>query len=174
MKANYKGKNILAIDLEFAQNYKKSKKKAAIMEIGMILVEDLGNEESITEYDKMFNPGVGVNFYVTKVTGITKSMLKGLPPIEEYKDEIQSIIDKADVLVFHGGAPDIEALRITGFDLRNKKLIDTQDLARGSTYDFEGYSLPHLADFLDIDLSCSHRALEDARTTLALYRKLVC
>ena len=168
-----KGRSILAIDLEFAQTYKKKLRKSAIMEIGMVLVRNLGlPDEEVLEYSQMCNPGVGVSFYVTKVTGITEEMIKDYPPIENFYSEIQEIIDEADVLVFHGARPDVDALINSGFRINGKEAIDTQMLAQNSLREFNGYSLSMVAETLDINCDVSHRALDDARMTLELYREL--
>jgi DNA polymerase III epsilon subunit-like protein len=169
----HEGQTVLSIDLEFAQTFKKKLKKAAIMEIGMVLVKNLGlPEEQEIKYTKMFNPQVEVSSYATKVTGITNKMIKNLKPIEYFKEEIQEILNLADVLVFHGGAPDITALVNSGFYVDTSKVIDTQELAKHDTREFPGYSLQALANSLKVEYCSEHRALKDASVTMSLYKLL--
>lgn len=168
-----KGRNVLVIDLEFARTYKKKLKKTAIMEVGMVLVRNIGtSNEKVIEYSKMFNPGVGISLYASKITGINSKMLKGFSHIKSCCKEIQDFINYADIIVFHGGKQDIYALELSGFDLREKEIIDTQVLARTSHENFNSYRLEEVANVFNIDTSGSHRALKDAKLTLELYREL--
>lgn len=169
----HKGLKILAIDLEFAQTYKKKLKKAAIMEIGMVFISNLGmpNEQEV-KYSRMFNPKVCVSRYATKVTGITTEMIKPLKPIESYHKEIQEFFDNADILVFHGGAPDVQALENSGFTLCESKIVDTQMLAKYDTREYNGYSLKALSMEFELNSDGAHRALKDALMTLEIYKKL--
>lgn len=169
----HKGKNILSIDLEFAQTYKKKLRKSAIMEVGMVFVENFGlpNEKQF-EYSKLFNPGVRVSRYASKVTGITNNMIKDCVSISNHQELIQSYIDNADVLVFHGGSPDVEALKNSGFDLEGKEVWDTQVLAKKDDREFDKYTLGALAGDFCLDSEGAHRALNDAKLTLAIFRKL--
>lgn len=170
----HKGKNVLVIDLEFARTYKRKLNKSSIMEIGMIFVRDfmLPSEQKFT-YTRQLNPGVGISRYATKVTGITPRMIKKCKPIEFYHDEIQQFIDEADILVFHGGTLDIDALENTGFNIKNKTICDTQELAKRDYRGFSRYSLGDLAKDLKITDLDLHRALDDAIITLEIYRRLV-
>lgn len=170
----YEGMNILSIDLEFARMFKKKYKKVAIMEVGMVLIENYGlPSEREIQYSKMFNPKVNVSNYVRMVTGINKSMLKGLPKVEDCKDEIQAVINKADVLLFHGGKQDIRALKLSGFDIEDKLIEDTLFIARESRQEFNSHSLGNLALEFELVNEEAHRALNDAALTLKVYEKLI-
>lgn len=170
----YEGMNILSIDLEFARMFKKKYKKVAIMEVGMVLIENYGlPSEKEVRYSKMFNPRVNISNYVKMVTGIDKKMLKGLPRVEECRSEIQSIINKSDVLLFHGGKQDIRALKLSGFDIKDKIIEDTLFIARESNHSFDNHSLVNLAKEFKIANKEAHRALNDAVLTLKVYEKLI-
>ena len=169
----HKGRNILVIDLEFAQTYKKKLKKAAIMEVGMVFVENLGlPDEKQLEYSKLFNPGVRVSRYASKVTGITNKMIKDCVSIKNHQELIQTFIDDADILIFHGGKPDVEALKNSGFNLDNKEVWDTQVLAKKDDRNFKKYTLEALAGDFSLDADGAHRALNDALLTLEIYKRL--
>lgn len=169
----HKSKTILVIDIEFAKTYKEELNKSAVIEIGMILVSDIGlpSEKELT-YTKLFNPGIKVKDYATRVTGITNKMIKGLSPISDSYDEIQDIIDRADVIVLHGGGHDLDALKNNGFELGVAKIVDTVNLARCSPIEFSDYQLKTLARELNVETDNKHRALDDVLATLAIYRKL--
>ena len=169
----HKGLNILAIDLEFAQTYKKKLKKSAVMEVGLVAITNLGSPDETTEYySKMINPGVNVSRYATKVTGITSAMTRRCEKISVYHKDIQRFIDKADIIVFHGGVQDIEALNNLGFNIKDKVIIDTQAVAKKSEYEFENYSLSGIAGYFNIKEGRIHRALDDAKLTIEVYRRL--
>lgn len=143
------------------------------MEVGMVFVSNLGlpNEHEI-KYSRMFNPQVGISSYASKVTGITDKMIKDLDPIEKHKEEIQEYLDAADVIVFHGGTPDVYALINSGFNVDETKILDTQTLAKMDKREFDGYSLKHLANIFKMKYVGEHRALNDALITMQIYREL--
>ena len=60
-------------------------------------------------------------------------------------------------------------------DVENE-FVDTLALARKKCPDAASYKLGDLAEYLEVDagdVMQAHRALADARTTLALFRKLI-
>ena len=54
--------------------------------------------------------------------------------------------------------------------MRHNKVIDTVQLSGERFPNFSKYKLEFLADAFKIDKGCSHRALDDAKTCMELFK----
>jgi DNA polymerase-3 subunit epsilon/ATP-dependent DNA helicase DinG len=156
--------SIVALDIESTG---LDPEKDAILEIGAIRFDGKRIE---AEWSSLINPGRRVPPFITQLTGITDNMVREAPSI---RDVLATLAD------FAGDAPilgqriafDLSFLRRQGL-FRNNDSIDTYDLAAVLMPRAGRYNLGALGQQLNVAFPATHRALDDARVTHAVYAKL--
>ena len=157
-------KDFLVFDIETTGfSYKNNK----IIEIGGARVRD---GEIIDTFSTFVNPEVKIPFKITELTGITDSMVKDAPLIDEVILDFNEFI-KDSILVAHNAYFDV------GFIKKNLKdqnisidnpVLDTVPLARYVYKDLKRHRLDVIAKHIGIDMGSHHRALDDAFTTVRI------
>ncbi|HBI02470.1 MAG TPA: ATP-dependent helicase DinG, partial [Paenibacillaceae bacterium] len=150
----------LVIDFETTGN--KPKDGDRIIQVGAVLVE---NGMIVDRYATLVNPGVMISPFIENLTGITNSMVRTAPDIEEILPDLLRLTDDV-VLVGHNIYFDLYFLQnafIEGGYLPFAGLVlDTVEMARLLLPSQDGYRLTDLSSELDIPLDRPHRADEDA------------
>jgi len=147
-------------------------KEDRIVEIGAVKWRD----HTITGiYDALVNPGRPIPAEVTKVHGITDSMVAHAAPLEVAIPELLDFIGD-DLVVMHNVEFDSGFLsaqmKLLGIE-RELQYYDTLPAARKKFLGSPNYRLATLKNFLNLkQLGTMHRALADAYVTLQLYLKL--
>ena len=140
-----------------------------IIEIAVILYD--GNK-IISEYSTLVNPEVKIDWYVTKLTGITNKMVADAPLFKDVAKEIVKLT-KGNIFVAHDVDFDFkflkEELRKVGFDFNEPKVC-TLKLSEKHLPNAASYSLGKLCDELGIPIpeEVRHRAAGDAVATAKL------
>ncbi len=147
------------------------------------------NEEGITEiaihkfdghqvvdtFISLVNPGIEIQPFVVKLTGINDKMLQTAPKFHEVAKRIVEIT-KDTVLVAHNAQFDYRILRTEfrrlGFNFERKTLC-TVELSQKLLPEAPSYSLGKLVRSLGIPVSDRHRANGDALATLKLFKLLL-
>ena len=140
----------------------------AIIEIGAIRFRDDRIEE---EWSQLVNPGRPLPRFITQLTGITDEMLAEAPRLQQVLETVQAVVGDHPI-VGHAVGFDLSFLQRKGLFKENQPL-DTYDLAAVVLPAAGRYSLAALANDLKVPRRTSHRALEDARTTMMVFRRLV-
>lgn len=145
-------------------------KRDKIIEIGAVKVR----QGRITaEWESFVNPGKKLPERIVELTGIHDGELAGARPIQELLPELLAFLGE-DVLLGHSVLFDFSFLKKAAVNERlsfERQGIDTLQIARKYLKDLESRSLGALCKHYEIPHS-AHRALEDARATTMLYRKL--
>jgi DNA polymerase III subunit epsilon len=162
------------------------------MDYAILDVETTGgkfNEESITEiavyrfngeqitdtFISLINPEKDIHFYVQKLTGITKKMVKTAPKFYELAKRLVEITDDT-VLVGHNVTFDYRIIRSEfsrlGFEFQ-RPTLDTITLSKILIPGMASYSLGNLCTSLGIPVSERHRAHGDAWATVKLFQLLL-
>lgn len=139
----------------------------AITEIGAVRFNHRRIEN---EWHSLINPGRRIPPMITQLTGITDAMVRGAPMIHDILDELDSFVGDLPVLG-HNVRFDLGFLRQHGILIHNDPL-DTYDMAAVLMPTAGRYKLSALAQSLGILLPATHRALDDARVTHAIYMKM--
>ena len=145
-------------------------KRDKIIEIGAVRVE---RGEMIEEWKSFVNPGQRLSERIVELTGIHDEELAGAKPIGEILPSFFSFL-REDVLLGHSILFDFSFLKKAAVNeklLFERRGIDTLKIARKYLKNLESRSLTALCRYYGISHS-AHRALGDARATVALYRKL--
>jgi DNA polymerase-3 subunit epsilon/ATP-dependent DNA helicase DinG len=157
--------SIVALDIETTGLDPQSD---AILEIGAVRFTDRRIEN---EFNTLLNPGRPIPPFITQLTGITDQMVRGAPTLPQVLPEIARFIGEAPILG-HNVAFDTGFFRKHKLFLLNDKL-DTYELASVLLPTANRYNLGALGQLLNIPLQATHRALDDAKLTRAVYLKLV-
>lgn len=122
------------------------------------------------EFSTLVNPGRPIPPAITALTGITNEMVRQAPPIKAVIREFADFIGDNPV-VGHRVRFDLSFLQRHGV-LRWVDVIDTYELASLLLPTASRYNLGSLGQILGILIPNSHRALDDARLTHAVFVKL--
>lgn len=145
-------------------------KKDKIIEIGAVLVEHGKIKES---FESFVNPGRKLSEKITQLTGITDEQLSDAPTIDMV---INQFIEFAGdyYLLGHCILFDYSFLKRACVNKKidfERKGIDTLTISRKYLAELPSRKLDSLCEYYGIKYQ-SHRALEDAKATVALFQKL--
>ena len=144
----------------------------AIIEIALFRYD---GKEVVDQLISLVHTDRPIQSYVQNMTGITPNMLTRAPRFHEIAKRIVEITEDA-VLVGHGVSFDYRMLKMEferlGYPFE-KSTIDTVNWSRKLFPDLESYKLTKLCDTLGILLPISHRAGDDARATVDLFKRLI-
>lgn len=161
----------LVIDFETTGN--KPKDGDRIIQIGAVLIE---NGSIVERYSTLVNPGCSISPFIENLTGITNSMVKTAPDIEDVLPDLLKFTEGA-TLVGHNVYFDLSflqnALVESGYLPFSGFVLDTVEMARLLLPSQDGYRLRDLSIGLDIPLERPHRADEDAGATAEIFLQLV-
>ncbi len=145
-----------------------------IIEIAIYIFD---GETIVDEYATLVNPEVKIDWYVSKLTGITNDMVKDAPVFSEVAQKIASLVN-GNIFVAHDVAFDFKFLGAelgrVGIQLDEPKVC-TLKLSEKYLPDAESYSLGKLCDSLEIPIpeEDRHRAAGDALATTKLLKILL-
>ncbi|MBR1640424.1 MAG: 3'-5' exonuclease [Treponema sp.] len=144
---------------------------STIIEIGAIKFDKNGE---ISQWSSLFNPGTSIPLQISQITHITNQMIDGKPAISELLPDFLTFLGDS-VIVAHNAQFDIDFLNSecarNGIKRTNNSFIDTLQFSRAVFPNLPHHRLDFLADYFNIDKGSSHRALDDARTCMNLFKK---
>lgn len=146
-----------------------------IVEIGAVKVED---DEIISTFSMLINPGVPVPYAASSVNGITDEMLQDAPLPGHVLSLFNQFIEDVDFLVGHNAKNfDYKFLK-SEFDRYYVKhhempIKDTMFEARRKIRGLRSYSLKNLCSSLGVVNETAHRALSDALATHQIFQVLL-
>jgi DNA polymerase-3 subunit epsilon/ATP-dependent DNA helicase DinG len=153
--------SIVAIDLETTG---LDPERDAITEIGAVRFSGRRVE---AEWQTLINPGRRIPPEITRLTGISDAMVRGAPRIQDVLQDLEAFVGDSPILG-HNVRFDLSFLRKHGL-FRHNEPLDTYDMAAILMPTAGRYNLGALGQNLGILLPATHRALDDARVTHALY-----
>lgn len=156
--------SIVAIDIETTG---LDPDKDAIIEIGAVKFNERRVE---AEWSTLINPGRPIPPFITQLTGINDRMVRGAPTIRTAIAELRDFVSDLPVLG-HSVRFDLSFLRRYGI-LHLNEVIDTYEMAAVLMPRAGRYNLGALGQSLNVPLSATHRALDDARVTRVVFQRL--
>lgn len=156
--------SIVALDIESTGI---DPEKDAILEIGAIRFD--GNRIE-GEWTSLINPGRRIPPFITQLTGITDNMVRQAPSMRDVIPQLQAFVGEAPILG-QRIAFDLSFLRRHGL-FRYNDSIDTYDMAAVMMPRAGRYNLGALGQQLNVVHPATHRAMDDARVTHAVFAKL--
>ena len=150
---------------------------AVITEVGAVKVR---GGEVLGEFKSFVNPLAPIPVFITELTGIDNEMVRLAPIIDEVFPSFLEFCGSANetVLVAHNAPFDIGFLQAACRELEypwpKYKVIDTVRLARAVLTRDEvlDCKLGTLAAFFNTQVTPTHRALDDAQTTVEVLHAL--
>ena len=150
---------------------------AVITEIGAVKIR---GGEVISEFKSFVNPLAPIPIYITELTGIDDEMVRLAPIIDEVFPTFLEFCGPATetVLVAHNAPFDIGFLKAASKELEYNwpdfRVVDTVRLARMvlSRDEVLDCKLGTLAAFFNTQVTPTHRALDDAQTTVEVLHAL--
>ncbi|MBN1320881.1 MAG: GIY-YIG nuclease family protein [Thermoleophilia bacterium] len=160
----------VALDLETTGARAGSNK---ITEIGAVRIEGF---QEVRHFGTLVNPMRPIPPMITRITGITQSMVVGAPRIEEVMPSLMEFLEGA-VVVAHNAPFDVGFLNYELQRLKGRRLgdgaIDTLPLARALAPGLPNYRLQTVAEALGAPVAACHRALADAQAAGHVFVTLV-
>ncbi len=156
------------IDIETSGGKPKDSK---IIEIAIVIHN---GTEIIDQFQTLINPEKKIDWYVSKLTGISNQDVEKAPKFYEVAKQIHELINKR-VFVAHNIGFDYPIVRnefkSLGLDIRLPHLCTIQT-ARILIPGLDSYGLKNLSAYLDISLTSHHRAMADTMATAEIFEHL--
>ncbi len=122
------------------------------------------------EWTRLINPGCPIPRFINQLTGISDEMVRHAPPLNAVIQELADFVGN-DPVVGHNVRFDLGFLQKQKI-LHFNKVVDTYEMAAIALPGNSRYNLGTLGLTLGILIPNSHRALDDARLTQAVYHTL--
>jgi len=136
----------------------------------------LRNGVLVDSYESLVNPGQYIPPFITRLTGISNSLVQNAPPFSSVAEDVAKFIENAAFVAhnasFDWGFVNGELTRAGVGALSNNTLC-TVKLSRRVIPGMRSYSLGKLAASLDIPIRKRHRARGDCEATTDLFRLLI-
>lgn len=162
-------KTYVVVDVETTGGRKHGNR---VTEIGCVKIK---NGEVIDEFQTLLNPQRFVPLNITKLTGISNSMVENAPLFEEIEPKLSQFMRGATFVAHNVGFDywffEMEYYRL-GKSFNHPKLC-TVKLMREEFPGLPSYSLKNLSNHFDITLEHHHRALDDAKAASKLLLKAI-
>lgn len=151
-----------------------SLKTDKIVEVGIVVWRD---GEKTKEFSTLLNPRREISEASTAVHGITMNMVRKAPYFEEVADNVLDFLKDTIIIGHNVFSVDIsflnKELKESGRKPIYNRFIDTHILSRRLYPELRRRSLRALAQYLGIHETEFHRALQDARITMKIWRKMI-
>ena len=157
--------SIVAIDIETTG---LSEERDAIIEIGAVRFKGRRVED---EWSTLINPGRHIPEFISALTGISDVEVRNAPRFRDVAADLDSFVGDAPI-IGHNVRFDMGFLQSAGLFPYNQ-IIDTYELASVLMPTASRYNLGALGKQLGILLPATHRALDDARVTMAAFNRLL-
>jgi len=141
----------------------------SVIEVGAV---KFSLAENLATFDSLFNPGVRLPSFVSRLTGITDIELQTAPKIAEKVSEFKNFCEGC-IIIGHNLPFDLGFLANSGIDLTSQPTFDTFHLASLLLPRGESLSLENLAMQYGVTHTEAHRALSDAEATRDVFRVLM-
>jgi len=156
--------SIVAIDIETTG---LSEERDAIIEVGAVRFKGHRVE---AEWSTLLNPNRHIPEFVSGLTGISDAEVRNAPRFREVAEALEAFVGDSPV-VGHNVRFDLGFLQRAGLFQYNE-VVDTYELASVLMPTASRYNLGALGKQLGILLPATHRALDDAKVTMAAFNRL--
>jgi len=156
--------SIVAIDIETTG---LSEERDAIIEIGAVKFKGHRVED---EWSSLINPNRHIPEFISSLTGISDIEVRNAPHFRDVAEDLEAFVGDAPV-IGHNVRFDLGFLQKAGLFPYNE-VADTYELASVLMPTASRYNLGSLGKQLGILLPATHRALDDAKVTMAAFNRL--
>jgi ATP-dependent DNA helicase DinG len=156
--------SIVAIDIETTG---LSEERDAIIEIGAVRFKGRRVED---EWSSLINPNRHIPEFISALTGISDVEVRNAPRFQGVAADLEAFVGDSPI-IGHNVRFDLGFMQRAGLFAYNE-VIDTYELASVLMPTASRYNLGALGKQLGILLPATHRALDDARVTMAAFNRL--
>ena len=143
-----------------------------ITEIAIVLYD---GQKIIDSFESLINPDRSIPYEITRITGITDSMVKDAPRFYEVAKKVVELTEGA-VFVAHNVRFDYSFIReefaSLGFTFTRRQLC-TVVLSRKAFPGLRSYSLGNLIRHFEIKVENRHRAMDDVLATVDILGRIL-
>ena len=139
----------------------------SIIEIGAVRFSGTRVE---AEWSTLINPGKQIPSFISQLTGINNEMVRNAPPIKAVIQDFANFVGD-DPVVGHNVRFDLSFLQQNHILMENE-VLDTYELASVLLPSASRYNLGALGQRMGVLLPATHRALDDARVTHAIFVRM--
>lgn len=143
-----------------------------IIEIAIIILE---KDVEVARYSTLINPERSIPLEITRITGITNSMIEDAPRFYEVAKDIIKHTEGC-IFVAHNVHFDYSFIQKEfaelGYDFTRKKLCTLQ-LAKRNFKGLHSYSLGNLIKYFDIAVDNRHRAMDDTVAAAEIFKRIL-
>lgn len=177
-----KHKTFIAFDTETTGTNSKTD---CILEIGAYKISFDRNSpyyENPQIFDMLINPEIEIPAFISQLTGITNEMISGAENTKNVIKEFLKFIGEDSVLIAHNAPFDLYFIDNQLEKMYIKPIknlcVDTLPLSRWAFPEFASesqkgnYTLQNLAKKLNIQVNAAHRAYDDAKVCMELFKKI--
>ncbi len=143
-----------------------------IIEIGAVKIK---NFKIIDKFSELINPEIKIPEKITKLTGISDSMIYDKPTIDIILNKFLNFIGES-VLVAHNASFDMGFIYEKSEKLKrvvNNTVLDTLEFSRRILKEIKSHKLDKVCKHLGIELKNHHRAVDDSEATANIFLKLI-
>ncbi|MFK7780255.1 MAG: helicase C-terminal domain-containing protein [Candidatus Gracilibacteria bacterium] len=158
---------IICLDLETTGLDKYNDR---IIEIAMVKFDEK-TYKVIDTFNSLVNPQASIPDIISNITNIYNDDVAGAPIIDELKNEIIDFIGDTPILG-HNVYFDIDFFINSGIKIKENIAIDTFFLANILSFNEPSLNLEMLCNSFGIGFKGAHRAMNDVKATIALFKKL--
>lgn len=144
-----------------------------VIEIGAVLFNKDG---VISSFDALINPKKPLSYFVTNLTHITDEMLCSKPSFSEISQDFLDFLGGEEtILIAHNAQFDLRFLNAEMENCGKSRLknhaLDTLRLSRIAFPERQSWKLQSLAKDFGIEVLAAHRANDDARVCMEVFKK---
>lgn len=144
-----------------------------ITEIAALRIE---NFQVVKKFETLVNPQTPIPSFITSLTGISDSMVKDAPTIDEVMPKFMKFTLDAPFVAhcatFDHGFLKHNAQICLDQELTNPKIC-TMKLSRRLIPELRSYKLSRLCEYFDITNEAAHRAMGDVKATHQIFNELL-
>ena len=155
----------VSIDLEMTSAHPENQE---VLEIAAVKFR---GSAVLDSWSTLVNPGRQIPYSIQVLTGIRQEDVAKAPDIKQVASSLIKFVGRHP-LVAHSVSSDIECLRRKEIPLDNAQ-VDTYELATILLPNLASYSLESVANHLGVSFRKTHRAADDALTTVEVFNRLL-
>ncbi len=148
-----------------------SPQKCEIIEISALRVRD---DKIVKSFSSLVKPSVPISSFITRLTGISMSMVEAAPSIKYVLSEFLEFVGN-DCILGHNVNFDInfiyDNLQKYYDEEFSNDFVDTMRLSR-KYCDIKSHNLKSLAKYYNVSIAGHHRALVDCEITYNVYQNI--
>ena len=147
--------------------------KERVIEIGAV---KFNNKGIIDTFSTLLNPQIDIPLYCTELTGITNELLKDAPYANEIIPKFRQFCNDS-ILIAHNAQFDLRFINAESERLKltplTNQAVDTLRLSRILLPLNQSWKQTNLANQFSIEVKSAHRAFDDARVCMELFKILI-